>query len=962
MTFQKQQETPIQSLDMVVQEFTHPSGMRHIHLLRKDSELGFSVGFRTNPKTSNGVPHILEHLTLSGSESYPVKDPFFLMLPRSVASFMNAMTYPDRTVYPFNTPNIKDFHNLMSVYLDATFFPRLDKLDFLREGWRYEVERDENNQRQLTLQGVVYNEMKGVYDNPQSIQFDALTSQAFPETTYAIKSGGDPEVIPELSYEELLRFHHDHYHPSRSVVVTYGDIDAKEIQLVLEEKVLSKFKGEVLPPLENENFKMVNNQTQKVTFQSDEEADYAFNYVWPRGLMTDNKATFIDLFMSNLLLTSSSSPFFQKLSNLGYGQPSPLSHYESDLFKTYLSLGFSGLNASEVEKAKKDFWNILNEVASEGVSKEMFEASIRKFEMQIRDTESSYPFGFTLISDALTQALFGGSVAKSLNSQALLDEVRSQLTIENAKKWLQDLINAPHASVEMIPDPKWLEKRAEKELTSLEKRSADFSEKDWLKIEKTQEEVMENQSRPSKVETLPMIKVEDISKTAPALLPIEKRYKDNHATHHHIHVDGRGVGELSLILDSSSLSQEDWTWASLWSQLVSKMGTSDLTWQQHAQKLATEGSNINVNYMKLKDINQPQDLRTIISITGLSLENRVEHLSSALIRLWGQANWNDVPRLQFILQSLSKSVLASPGNLISSDLGKGISIFSNFDSAIDGPAAIPFILSVNEMLQNNPQDVVQKLNTIQEKIKKLPVLVRTIGGPTMASYGSQLQTALGALPAFNPEDASEKTVSMKEVNHSHVAWSVPQQVGEMYQVFNAPEVDNPDFSKVKVLMKVLSNGYLHTAIREKGGAYGANAASTNIIVLSSYRDPRVKGTFEDFKKGIEWVQKGQFEKRQIQEGILSVVKNLDTPRTPRIKAILNWTEHASNLPDSRRQSIREELLSTTFKEVKEVAEKWLSTPSSRLACLPNNKLDEAHEIGFEVKDPVPSKTKKLKLN
>lgn len=964
MGFEKQKETQVESLDITVQEFKHESGLRHIHLSCSDTELGFSVGFRTPPDSDNGRAHVLEHLSLGGSENYQGKNPFFSMSSRTLSSFMNAMTYPDRTIYPFNTPNRKDFDNLLGIYLDATFFPLLRELDFRQEGWRYEVSKDEQGERVLEIQGVVYNEMKGSFDNPARTQYKALMGAVRPNTSYEKESGGDPKSIPDLTLEKLKKFHHDHYHPSRAVIVTYGNIEAAEIQAKLETLVISKFKGEVLPPLAHERV----DRSQKiapriVTFQAGEATgEYSYYAQWLRHESTDHFSSLIDQFMVSAAFTSEAAPLRQKLSDLGYGQPGDFSFVIDDTAETSITLGVSGLEEVEVSSARTAFWKAVKEVGEEGVSQEMLEASICEFETQIRNTESDEPFGFGLISQAMTQALNDGVVVDALDMQKMLDKVRPLLTVESLKKWVKELAAQPFVEVNMVPDPNWLEDRRVFEKNFLESKSQTLKEADWVEIEKLQNSVYKHQSRISDIDSLPSIASSDIERNPEEKPAVQWHQSSSLALHHHIPAASRGIGELVLLLDTSSLSREEWILASMWAALATQMGAGDLSWQENAQQLSRDGQQINASYSILNDISNPQALRTAMVIGGQNLEEHGCRLGEGLVRILSQTRWDDVERLSFMVQSYLKEMQANPSQMIPADLGRGMTVGSDFKAFIHGPLSLPYWVELQEKLKHNPMGVVAEFKSFQEKLQTFPILVKSVGGPNIAKAGDFLQKALGTVLSFDPTKPSDYGYTRETLDFSNRGWSANQQVGRMFQIFEAPPQDHPDYPVLQVLGKIISSDFLHSAIREKGGAYGAGVSTSALIVLSSYRDPRVGGTFEDFEKAISWAQNGEFKNNSINGGILSVIQSADSPETPRSKANSGWGLVARNITTEMRKKTREGVLDVTHSRLQDVAQKWFSGPSSKMASLPENKVLEAEKIGMEVVSVLPLKTKKPKLN
>jgi Zn-dependent M16 (insulinase) family peptidase len=963
MGFEKTRQTRVNDLDLNVEEFVHDSGLRHIHLQRKDSELGFSIGFRTPPDSANGRAHVFEHLSLCGSRNYPVRDPFFAMTRRSLASFMNAFTYPDRTVYPFNTPNRKDFDNLLGIYLDATFFPNLRELDFRQEGWRLEVQENEDGDKTLEIQGVVYNEMKGAYGNPMRAQQQGLQGAIRPGTSYAVDSGGDPEAIPNLTHAELVRFHQEHYHPSRAVVVTYGDIDPADIQDKIESLVLSQIKTPALPPLPFEVPLIPGTPvTVPVAFQgSGEGDDHAVYLSWLRHPITDIDNVLLDRFMTTALFLGSSSPLVQKLEGLGYGRPADRANFEDYLVNSALHLGISGLTEDQTGTAVEDLRRVLAEVAEEGLPEEQLQSAIRQLELRLRETESDDPFGLELSLEVLTQALFGGDVAGVIDADLRLENLRPHLTQDGVRQWAASLLATPATRIVMVPENDWQSRRNEAEQAHIGAIAAGLSDNDWARIRKEQEAVHENQLQPSDLSVLPSMTVGDIAPTPQPLAEVSSIAIDGAAFHQHIHADSRGIGEFSLLLDASSLTVEDWPWAALWAQMVTRMGAGTLDWQAHAHQLSEEGQDIHAGLAPLGSIHHPEDLRLLLAIEGKTLEAHADRLGQGLVRLLQDSVWDDPARLGFLVQRLAQKIQADPSGTIPVDAGRGITATGDFKALVSGPLALNFWTGLPALLEASPGEVIARLQGISRKLQSMPLQVHTIGGPAMASAGNTLARGLGHHPAFNPTQRSVAAYSRQTPEFFQRGWSVSQPVGRMFQVFEAPPRTDADFATFQVLSAVMGAGFLHTAVREKGGAYGANASTGGAIVLSSYRDPRVRGTFDDFGRAIDWAQSGQFDARMVSEGIVSTFQSIDAPQAPRAKASQAWECQAIGIDDTLRAETRRRLLDLTHADLQAAARKWFSAPSARLAVVPESRLQEAEVLGLEVTPINGVKTKGPRL-
>ncbi|MFP5465608.1 MAG: insulinase family protein, partial [Gammaproteobacteria bacterium] len=440
----------VSALSLTVEEYRHRvTGARHIHLAAADNNNAFLVAFLTVPQDSTGVAHILEHTALCGSRHYPVRDPFFLMLRRSLNTFMNAMTASDWTAYPFASQNRKDFFNLLDVYLDAAFFPTLDPLDFAQEGHRLEFAEAENPDSELTFKGVVFNEMKGAMSAPVSALWQALAREVYPTTTYHHNSGGDPAHIPDLSYEQLKAFHARHYHPSNATFFTYGDIPAAEQQAIIEDRALRHFERLDIdlrvPPEQRYAAPRVVEETYAA-----EDGDTARKthivLGWLLGDMTDLDQVLRLNLLSRLLLDNSSSPLMNALETTELGSaPSPLCGLDDSARELLFAAGVEGSEPEHAEAVEKLVLDVLAQVAESGVPAEQVEAMLHQIELGRREVGGDrYPYGLQLIMNALPQAVHHGDPVQTLAIDAALERLRAAAAepgfVQNeVRRWLLEL-------------------------------------------------------------------------------------------------------------------------------------------------------------------------------------------------------------------------------------------------------------------------------------------------------------------------------------------------------------------------------------------------------------------------------------------------------------------------------------------------------------------------------------------
>jgi len=510
----------IESLNLVVEEYRHRvTGAAHYHLAADNSENVFLVALRTVPEDSSGVAHILEHTVLCGSEHYPVRDPFFMMIRRSLNTFMNAFTSSDWTAYPFASQNRKDFNNLMDVYLDAVFFARLHELDFAQEGHRLEFAEPHNPASELLFKGVVFNEMKGAMSSAVNTLWQTLTRYLFPTTTYHHNSGGDPEHITDLSYQALREFYRTHYHPSNAVFMSYGDIPAAQHQARMHDKALRDFEHldvHISVPDEKRYHAPVRIQ-ESYAFDEKTEAANKTHIVlgWLLGNTTNLKEQLEAHLLEGVLLDDSASPLRHALETSELGSaPSPLCGLEASNREMSFVCGLEGSSAENADALEALVLGVLQEVADKGIPKDRVEAVLHQLELSQREISGDgYPYGLQLILSGLSCAIHRGDPMALLNLDPVLEELRSNVQDPDYVCTLvreRLLENMHRVRLTMVPDKKLSERRKLAEKRRLEKLKAGFDEQQKQSIVQQAEALLERQKQVDDPDMLPKVGLQDV--------------------------------------------------------------------------------------------------------------------------------------------------------------------------------------------------------------------------------------------------------------------------------------------------------------------------------------------------------------------------------------------------------------------------------------------------------------------
>ena len=511
--FQLLRQHHVEALDIHVSEYKHKvTGAVHYHLATNNDENVFLVAFRTQPMDSKGTAHILEHTALCGSEKFPVRDPFFLMIRRSLNTFMNAFTAADWTAYPFATQNKKDFQNLLSVYLDAAFAANLNPLDFAQEGIRIELEND-----QAVYKGVVFNEMKGAMSSPTDQLYHQLAYHLFPETTYHYNSGGDPKEIPDLSYEQLVEFYKTHYHPSNAVFMTFGNQNAYDLQEQFETLALHKFsKGTTLYSTPEKRLTAPIEVTESYAVDSEDLKDKTFHVMsWLLPETSDIKLRLGMRLVEGILLENSASPLRHYLETCGYAQSTgPLMGVDDSNFEMTFYCGVQGSNAEYAENFKNGVLNILQDVASKPVDTDLVDAILHQIELHQREINGDgTPYGLSLILNGLGSAIHHNDPIHVWDVDSAIEQVKEEL---KDPMWLSNLIQIhlldnPHrVQMTLVPDATKSVKEQQAEQARLAEITANLTEAQKIEIQEKTEALKKRQDTPDDLELLPKVGLEDV--------------------------------------------------------------------------------------------------------------------------------------------------------------------------------------------------------------------------------------------------------------------------------------------------------------------------------------------------------------------------------------------------------------------------------------------------------------------
>ncbi len=959
----------IDSLNVTVEEYRHiKTGALHYHIDAENSENVFLVAFRTVPMDSSGVAHILEHTALCGSKNYPVRDPFFMMIRRSLNTFMNAFTSSDWTAYPFASKNKKDFNNLLDVYLDAVFFTRLDELDFLQEGHRVEFSETGNPDSELEFKGVVFNEMKGAMSSPVSVLWQTFSKHLYPTSTYHYNSGGEPADIPDLSYQQLRDFHKTHYHPSNAIFMTFGDISAFQQQTKFEERALSQFEHldvnikvdpekRYLSPVaieESYSYDVTGNEG------INEKTHHVIGWLLGPGTSLDEmmKANLL----SQVLLDNSSSPLLYALEKTDLGTaPSPLCGLEDSNYEMCFMCGIEGSEPECSVEFEKLVTGVLEEVATNGIPHEQLESVLHQLEINQREIGGDgYPFGLQLILGGLSAAIHRSDPAALLNLEPVIESLREQIKDpEFIKQLVRDyLLDNPHrVRLTMKPDAELSQRKekAEHQRLATIKQSLSGEEKDI--IIKRAAELAERQLQDDDPEILPKVSLDDVP---PELIIPQSIPKKISGTDSTLYAQGtNGLVYHEVVFDLPELSSEQLSLLPLYSSCLTELGCGDKDYLQMQAQQSSVSGGISAYSSILAKTDDVQAVKGYFLLSGKALNRNNLKLAKLMHETMHEVRFDESDRIKDIISQKrarrEQSVTGSGHTLAMTAASSGMSPVAALSHRFSGLEGIKLLKAMDDAIGSD--DGKMTLSKIASNFSELHNKIITSPCQYMLTAEEEkLDTLVDEFESvWTPASTNDSfKIFSLDKNEQQVKqmWVTNTQVNFCSRAYKTVPMEHEDAAVLAVLGGFLRNGFLHTAIREQGGAYGGGAShdsSISAFKFYSYRDPRLSETLDDFDRSIDWMLNNDHEWRQVEEAILGVVGTMDKPGSPAGEARHAFHNILHDRTREKLQLMRQRVLAVTLEDLKRVTEKYLQPGVASTAVITNATiLEQNGDLGLEV--------------
>lgn len=907
------------------------SGARIAILSNNDDNKVFYIGFRTPPEDETGVPHIIEHTTLCGSKKFPVKDPFIELAKGSLNTFLNAMTYPDKTVYPIASCNDQDFKNLMDVYLDAVFNPNITKYEeiFKQEGWHYELTGKDD---ELKINGVVYNEMKGAYSSPDEVLSSQIYRSLFPDNTYSKDSGGNPEYIPKLTYEAYLDFYHKYYHPSNSYIYLYGDMDVVERLEWLDKEYLSlydykKVNSEINKQPAFDKIKNVEAQ-YSITMDDSQENKTYLSYNRVVGDTLDEMLYQAFDVLDYALVSSPGAPVKQALIDAGIGDD-VYGSYDAGILQPVFSFVAKNANASQADEFESIIENTLKEVVKTGINKEALLAGINSSEFKFREADfGQFPKGLLFGLNCLDSWLFD-DMKPFIHLECLgtFAKLRKAVDTDYFEKLIQEyLLDNTHGSSVTVKPKRGLGNEREEALAKeLSNYKASLSDEEIKKLIEDTEHLKKYQEEPSSDEDLrklPMLTRADMKKNAMAFSNIEDELLDVKVVRHDI--ESNGIDYISFLFDAGDFAQSELGYLGFFTNALGLVSTEKYSYTDLANATNIYTGGISTGTASHPDIKDRNNFVFKFEVKLKVLEKNLDKALELMEQMLLSSDFTDTKRLGELVAQIKARLqanLSSSGHLVAAM--RSMSSFSRYALYQDELKGIAFyrsICHIEKELSESPKSVSDKLAAIAKKLFARNRMLISFTGNNEA-YGNAKPSLEKVIAGFNKMSAigNQAEVHFNTAKEAFIDASQIQYVAktgdficEGYEYTGA----------LRLLRIILSYDYLWINVRVKGGAYGCmnTFLRSGESYFVSYRDPNLSDTLDVYDRIPEYIKSFSPDERDMTKYIIGTFSALDTPMNPEAKGSRSLSAYLEGITYEQIQKERNEILNAQPKDIRRLAD------------------------------------------
>jgi presequence protease len=894
------------------------TGAQLLSLVNDDENKVFGINFRTPPSDSTGVAHILEHSVLCGSRKFPVKEPFVELLKSSLKTFLNAMTYPDKTCYPVASQNVKDFYHLIDVYLDAVFYPRLTRFVFQQEGWHYEIEEGSGA---LSYKGVVFSEMKGVYSSPDNLHAELSQRSLFPDTTYGFDSGGDPDVIPSLTFEHFKAFHEKYYHPSNARLFFYGDDDPEERLRIANDylKYFEKREIDSTIPLQ----KPINQQRNMVHFFA------GSGDPTPKGMLTLNwlldEVVSMEInvafhMLDYILLGMPGSPLRKALIESKLGEDLAGGGLASDIRQMYFSTGLKGINPVTADKIESLILDVLSDLVRNGIDPDTIEAAQNTIEFALRENNTgNYPRGLVLMLRALATWLYDADPLALVAFEASLASVKRSIAANG--RFFEELIdryflkNLHRTRLLLEPDPEMAKKAEESEKRKLaeirSRMSADEVEHTAAASARLKE-LQQAPDPPEALATVPTLKISDLSRMNKTIPLTASQENGSVILYHDLFTSG--IAYLDLAFDLHALPQKYLPYAPLFGRGLLEMGTENEDFVTLTQRISRKTGGLKPSLLATS-VRGSEAAATRLLLRGKGMVWQIEDLFAILRDVLLSVRLDNKERFrQMVLEAKARrehQLVPSGHQFVDLRLRAPFSEADWAAEQIRGITSLLFLRDLAKAVDDDWPGVLAKLEQMRRiLVNRNALLINlTVDEKDRPRVYSQAGEFLAQLPAPPSAAVAWKPEQMTDFE----GMVIPAQVNYVGKSANLYKAGYAYHGSSHVISRYLRNVWLWDQVRVQGGAYGAFChfdRLTGIATFVSYRDPNLLKTLETYDASARFLKELQLSEDELSKNIIGMIGDLDQYQLPDAKGYTSMVRYLAGETDAQRQLIREEVLAT----------------------------------------------------
>lgn len=937
--FEKVQEQFLDEYNSTAVLYKHKkTGAEVMSVTNEDENKVFGIVFRTPPKDSTGIPHILEHSVLCGSRKYPLKEPFVELLKGSLHTFLNAFTYPDRTCYPVASTNMKDFYNLVDVYLDAVFFPKCvsDLQTFQQEGWHYELN---DPSEEVTLKGVVFNEMKGVYSQPDNVLGRVSQQAIFPDNTYGVDSGGDPGVIPKLTFSEFQEFHKKFYHPSNARIWFYGDDDPSE-RLRLISAYLDEFEANEAARESEVKVQKLFLEPKRVVekYDAGELGDLKKKHMvcvnWlladtPLDMETELALGFLD----HLMLGTPAAPLRKALLESGLGEALVGGGMDDDLLQPQFSVGLKNVAEEDITKTEGLILSKLRELVDEGFTPEAVEASMNTIEFSLRENNTgSFPRGLSLMLRSMGKWLYGKDPFEPLRFAKPLEALKARIAAEGAKAVFSPLLQKffldnPHkVTVLLQPDPEKgaIDESQEKEI--LRKLKESMTKEDLAELVRATEELRLKQETPDPPEALaavPSLSLGDIP-NEPIRVPLDVgEIQGTTVLRHDLFTNDVLYAELAF--DMSSIDSKFLPLVPLFCQSVMEMGTKDMDFVQLNQLIGRKTGGISI-FPSTSAKRGTKEPSSHMIVRGKAMASQVQELFDLMRILLQDVQFTDQQRFkQFVSQSKARmeSALRGRGHSIAaSRMDAKMNVAGWVSEQMGGLSYFDYLQTLEKQVDSDWSTVAEALDEIRSSFlsRKGALVNLTADNKLITTAESHVASILQALPNVGASKTATRSTCLEPSNEGLV---VPTQVNYVGKALNIYDTGYKLNGSAYVISKHIGNTWLWDRVRVSGGAYGGFCdfdTHSGVFSFLSYRDPNLLETLDIYDKTVDFLRGLELDNDSLTKAIIGTIGDVDSYQLPDAKGYTSMLRYLLGITEEERKQRREEIMSTRLSDFKEFAD------------------------------------------